>query len=76
MFRIQQGGYTNQSLYKNKKISEAESTNSLGVIIDSNLTWEAHTDKVCNKIHSNNLIIINRLTKITKLDVIRTSIMA
>jgi hypothetical protein len=52
-------------------ISEVKSACFLGVVIDINLNWEAHIDKISNNIRSS-LLIINRLSKITKLDVIRT----
>jgi hypothetical protein len=56
---------------KDKVVSEVKSVCFLGVVIDSNLTWEAHIDKTSNKIRSS-LLIINRLSKITKLDVMWT----
>jgi len=55
---------------KDEQVSGVKSANFLGDVIDSNLTWEAHIDKTSNKIRSS-LLIINRLSKITKLDVIQ-----
>jgi hypothetical protein len=56
---------------KNKEIKEENSTNFLGVIIDSNLTWELQIDKICSKI-SSNLFTIKRLSTISELDVLIT----
>jgi hypothetical protein len=42
-----------------EEINELETTNFLGIDIDSNLTLEKHIDKICNKI-SGNLFVIER----------------
>jgi phosphoribosylformylglycinamidine (FGAM) synthase PurS component len=55
-----------------KEINEVETTNFLGIDIDSNLTWEKHIEKVCNKI-SGNLFVIKRLSNIADLDVLYTA---
>jgi hypothetical protein len=52
-----------------REINGAETTNFLGIDIDSNLTWEKHIDKICNKI-SGNLFVIKRLSSIVELDVL------
>lgn len=50
-------------LIKDKEIVNAKSTNSLGVIIDSNLSSEVHTERTWSR-GSCNLFLINRLSKI------------
>jgi hypothetical protein len=50
-------------LVKNKEIQNVRSTNFLGVVIDSTLSWEAHIETACRKV-SCNLLIINKLSKI------------
>jgi hypothetical protein len=35
-------------LIRNEEILNAKSTNFLGVIIDSNLRWEVHTERICS----------------------------
>jgi hypothetical protein len=50
-------------LVKNKEISNVKSTDFLGVVIDSNLSWEIHIERTCSRI-SRNLFIINRLSTI------------
>jgi hypothetical protein len=45
-------------LVKNREISNVKSTNFLGVVIDSNLSWEIHIERTCSRI-SRNLFIIN-----------------
>jgi hypothetical protein len=42
---------------RKEEINEVETINILEIDIDSNLTWEKHTDKNCNKI-SGNLSVI------------------
>jgi hypothetical protein len=55
-----------------EEINEVETTNFLGIDINSNLTWEEHTDKICNKINGN-LFVIKRLSSIAELDVLYTA---
>jgi hypothetical protein len=55
-----------------EEINEAETTNFLGINIDSNLTWEKHIDKICNKITAN-LFVIKKLSSIVDLDVLYTA---
>jgi hypothetical protein len=52
---------------KNREISNVKSTDFLGVVIDSNVSWEIHTEKTCSRV-SHNLFIINRLFKILDLN--------
>jgi hypothetical protein len=54
-------------MVKNREISNVKSTDFLGVVIDSNLSWEIHFERICNRI-SRNLFIINRLSKILDLN--------
>jgi hypothetical protein len=54
-------------LLKNREISNVKSTDFLGVVIDSNLSWEIHIERTCSKI-SRNIFIINRLSKILDLN--------
>jgi hypothetical protein len=54
-------------LVKNREISNVKSTDFLGVVINSNLSWEIHIDRTCSKI-SSNIFIINRLSKILDLN--------
>jgi hypothetical protein len=51
----------------NKEIRKEKSTNFLGVILDSNLTWELHIQKICNRI-SSSLFIIKRLSNLIDSD--------
>jgi hypothetical protein len=55
-----------------EEINEVETTNFLGIDIDSNLTWEKHIDKICNNI-SGNLFVIKRLSSVADLDVLYTA---
>jgi hypothetical protein len=55
-----------------EEISDAETTNFFGTDIDSSLTWEKQTDKMCNKI-SSNLFVIKRLSSLADVDVLHTS---
>jgi hypothetical protein len=54
-------------LIKNREISNVKSTNFLGVVIDSTLSWESHNERTCSGI-SCNLFIINRLSKLLDLN--------
>jgi hypothetical protein len=54
-------------LVNNREISNVKSTDFLGVVIDSNLSWEIHIERTCSRI-SHNLFIINRLSKILDLN--------
>jgi hypothetical protein len=54
-------------LVKSREITNVKSTDFLGVVIDSNFSWEIHIDRTCSKI-SRNIFIINRLTKILDLN--------
>jgi hypothetical protein len=54
-------------LIKNSEEVKVKSTNFLGVVIDSTLSWEVHIERTCNRI-SRNLFIINRLSKILNLN--------
>ena len=53
------------------KISEVNSTKFLGVIIDSNLTWEPHIDYISTKI-SKNIGIITKARRIFNTDTVLT----
>jgi hypothetical protein len=55
-----------------EEINEVETTDFLGIDTDSNLTWEKHIDKICNKI-SGNLFVIKRLSSIVDFDVLYTA---
>jgi methionine aminopeptidase len=57
-------------LIKNRDTVNVKSTNFLGVIIDSNLSWEVHIERTCSRI-SHNLFKINRLSKILDMNVRR-----
>jgi hypothetical protein len=46
-------------IINNKEIRKEKTTNFLDVILDSNLTWEIHTDKICSTI-SSSLFMIKR----------------
>jgi hypothetical protein len=35
-------------LVKNRKMSNVKSTDFLGVVVDSNLSWEKHIDRTCS----------------------------
>jgi hypothetical protein len=48
-------------LIKNKEIINPKSTNFLGVVIDSNLTWEVCVGRTCSRI-SHSLFVINILS--------------
>jgi hypothetical protein len=37
-------------LVKNREISNVKSTDFLGIVIDSNLSWEKHIDRTCSKV--------------------------
>jgi hypothetical protein len=50
-------------LVKNRDIQNVKSTNFLGVVIDSTLSWEAHIETICRRIRSN-LFIIYKFSKI------------
>jgi hypothetical protein len=50
-----------------REISNVKSTDFLGVVIDSNLSWEINIERTCSRI-SCNLFIMNRLSKILVLD--------
>jgi hypothetical protein len=54
-------------LVNNWEISNVKSTDFLGVVIDSNLSWETHIERTCSRIRCN-LFIINRLSKILDLN--------
>jgi hypothetical protein len=56
---------------RKEEINEVETTNFLGIDIDSNLTWKKHIDKICNI--SGNLFVIKRLSSIADLDVLYTA---
>jgi hypothetical protein len=49
-------------LIKYREIFNVKSTNSLGVIIDNNLSWEVHIERTCSRT-SHNLFLINRQKK-------------
>jgi hypothetical protein len=42
---------------------QSKNTNFMGVITNSNMSWEVHTERTCNII-IHNLFIINRLSNI------------
>jgi hypothetical protein len=54
-------------LIQNREISDFKSTNFLGLVINSNLSWEKHNDRTCSKI-CRDIFIINRLSKILDLN--------
>jgi hypothetical protein len=54
-------------LIMNRKITNVKSTNFLGVIIDSTLSWEVHIERICSRI-SRNLFIIKRLSQMLDLN--------
>lgn len=72
-FRTQQN--KNETLLNltvdNEKINQVKSVNFLGVVIDENLTWDMHIDKVCNKITSG-LFIMRRLYEISDSNTLKT----
>jgi hypothetical protein len=53
-------------------MSEVNTADFLGVLLDSNLPWKTHIDKICNKI-SSSLLIINRMSKIIELVAMKTA---
>jgi hypothetical protein len=55
-----------------EEINEIETTNFPVIDIDSNLTWEKHIEKICNKINGNQFVI-KRLSGIADLDVVYTA---
>jgi hypothetical protein len=55
----------------NVEITEDKITNFLSVIVHSNLTWELHIERICNKI-SSSLFIIKRLSNLVDADVLIT----
>jgi hypothetical protein len=57
-------------LIKNRERVNVKSTNFLGVITDSNPSWEVHTERTCSRININ-LFLINRLSKILEMNVRR-----
>jgi hypothetical protein len=50
-------------LIRNREIVNMKSTNFLGVLIDSNLSWEVHIERTCSRI-SCNLFMISRISNI------------
>jgi hypothetical protein len=50
------------------EIVNVKSTNSLGVITYSNLSWEVHIERTCSRIR-HSLFVINRLSKILDMNV-------
>jgi hypothetical protein len=48
------------------EILHVMSTNFFGVIIGSNVSWEVHVERTCNRITCN-LFVINRLSKMLDL---------
>jgi hypothetical protein len=54
-------------LVKNREISNVKSTDFLGVVINSNLSWKIHIERTCSRIRRN-LFIINRLFQILDLN--------
>lgn len=55
-------------VYKNKIIERAERVTFLGIILNENLNFTSHIDKVCNKINRF-VFVLRRLTKIASLNV-------
>jgi hypothetical protein len=57
-------------LIKNRQRVNVKSIKFLGVITDSNLSWEVHIERTCSRIIIN-LCIIKRLSKILEMNVRR-----
>jgi hypothetical protein len=54
--------HNHKILIKNREIQNVNSINFLGVVTDSTLSWDAHTERICSRI-GHNLFIINRPAK-------------